>query len=86
MKRILMSFIFVIALQAAFIPASSALTANSQSYTIGVVIPAIPGVNAPLLDPQASISANANDSELTLVKEETTHNNEEVVLMTFIGA
>lgn len=86
MKRILMSFIFMVCLNAAMMPqADAAVVAKSQTYTIGATIPAIPGVNAPAIVEEGASFATADDATLVLLEQQTIRNNEEVVLMTFVG-
>jgi hypothetical protein len=53
MKKIILPLVFLTLVASFFnVPSSSA---NSQDFTIGVYIPAIPGVNVPLDDPNADI-------------------------------
>ncbi|MFT7538589.1 MAG: hypothetical protein ACI9F2_000736 [Lysobacterales bacterium] len=85
MKRIVMSFIFILALISITTSVVYAETL-SQTYTIGATIPAIPGVNVPLDDAVGSLSkaTSISQNNTDIIRENVIRNNEEFMLLTMI--
>ncbi len=82
MKKYFIAPIFLmLSLSLSAIPASSA---NSQSYKIGVYIPAIPGVNVPLDDPNFGISPQEDESGFQTDFREVTRDGQQILLQTIL--
>jgi hypothetical protein len=63
---------------------TAALAGSSQSYTIGVHIPAIAGVNVPLDDPSAEIRPSNLMQGLQMDVRQVLRGNEPVILQTVL--
>lgn len=83
MGRVLSICMIVILASVLFIP--HALAAKSQTFTIGATIPAIPGVNTPLLTEEIIQTDYWKDSDLVMIEERTKEGSTETILKTFVA-
>lgn len=82
MKKYFMALIFL--MLGLSLLAAPSFSANSQSYTIGVYIPAIPGVNVPMDDPNSGISSQEDEGGFQTDFREVTRDGQRILLQTVL--